>query len=110
MKNSFRSSPQNEKPKNPWASTVQKNSFAAGQSTSASYNYRTFADIQQDEQKSLVARKEQEKKAFAKIQMEEEAIENLLKLYNAEDFFDEYVTVERVSGGVVADPIWKALV
>lgn len=108
----FRSSPQNEKPKNPWASAALQRSFTAGQSSpsSSSRSFATFAEIQKDEQKSLIARKEQEKKAFAKIQMEEEAIETLLQIYHAEEVFDEYVTVERVSGGVVADPIWKALV
>ncbi|KAJ3638755.1 hypothetical protein MTP99_002089 [Tenebrio molitor] len=39
-------------------------------------------------------------------QIEDKAIEDLIKFYNAENVTDEFITVERVNMGAVAAPVW----
>ena len=39
--------------------------------------------------------------------MEEKAMSDLRAFYNADNVFDEFITVERVDKRVLATPVWK---
>lgn len=41
------------------------------------------------------------------IQIEEQAIEELLKFYNASEIYDEIITVQRIMPESIAGPVWK---
>ena len=64
--------------------------------------------IQEEEEGRLLERKKQEEKPLFVIQMEEEAIQELMMAYEAAKNFDETITVERASAKQLADPIWQA--
>ncbi|XP_076444948.1 inhibitor of Bruton tyrosine kinase-like [Babylonia areolata] len=86
-------------PENPWQRRAPV-SPAGGATASV-----CFSDIVQDQmdQKHCLERAAQ--KPLHLIQMEEEAISQLLRHYRAHDRFDEHITVERVSGPMAA-PLW----
>ena len=46
-------------------------------------------------------------KPFSTTQLEEKAMADLKNFYNADNVFDECITVQRVNQGVLATPIWK---
>merc|ERR1712156_632389 len=46
-------------------------------------------------------------KPFHITQMEEKAMSDLRAFYNADNVFDEFITVERVDKRVLATPVWK---
>ncbi|KAL8560153.1 hypothetical protein ACOMHN_021648 [Nucella lapillus] len=85
---------------NPWQ-RLASTSPAGGATGNVS-----FSDIVQDQmdQKQNLERAAQ--KPLHLIQMEEEAISQLLQRYHAHEQFDERITVERVSGPM-AGPLWN---
>ena len=46
-------------------------------------------------------------KPFHVTQLEEKAMSELRAFYNADNVFDEFITVERVDKRVLATPVWK---
>lgn len=90
--------PASSPPDNPWR--FPANSPPAGATASVS-----FSDIIRDQihQKEMLDRATQ--KPLHLIQMEEQAMNELLKHYRAHDRFEEHVTVERASRPIAA-PLW----
>ncbi|RZF45920.1 hypothetical protein LSTR_LSTR008297 [Laodelphax striatellus] len=65
-----------------------------------------LSDIVADELKQKENWSKMRSKPFHLTQIEDKAIENLLAFYNAENVFDERITVQRVVRGTVAMPTW----
>ncbi|XP_033741198.1 inhibitor of Bruton tyrosine kinase-like [Pecten maximus] len=66
----------------------------------------SFTDIVKDEQQRTETLAKAAKKPLSLIQMEEQAIQELLVYYKAADILDEQITVERVVQEM-ATPLWK---
>ncbi|XP_039275815.1 inhibitor of Bruton tyrosine kinase [Nilaparvata lugens] len=66
----------------------------------------SLSDIVADELKQKENWSKMRSKPFHLTQIEDKAIEDLLAFYNAENVFDERITVQRVVRGTVAMPTW----
>lgn len=86
---------------NPWLRWAATSSPPGGACPSLS-----FSDIVQDQLHEEVSMERASQKPLHLIQMEEEAISQLIRHYGARVCTDEHITVERVSGPVAA-PLWK---
>ncbi|XP_060067685.1 inhibitor of Bruton tyrosine kinase-like, partial [Ylistrum balloti] len=90
--------PSPRSPDNPWTKKVMT-SPSPGDSV-------CFTDIVKDEQQRTETLAKAAKKHLSLIQMEEQAIQELLVHYRAADNLDEQITVERVMQQM-ATPLWK---
>ncbi|KAK7108349.1 inhibitor of Bruton tyrosine kinase-like [Littorina saxatilis] len=87
-------------PENPWQRLAATSPpVGAG----ASVCFSAIVEDQEHQKRSL---EKASQKPLHLIQMEEEAIAQLLKHYHAHERFDEFITVERVSGPMAA-PLWN---
>lgn len=84
---------------NPWQSIPEKK---------ASDTVPNFVDILKEEQKQNKNFVKVQSKPLHLIQLEDQAIEELLKYYNAADNPDEQVHVVRIMNQNISTPIWKA--
>ncbi|KAL4233187.1 hypothetical protein ACF0H5_007871 [Mactra antiquata] len=73
---------------------------------SPSDNICKFTDIVKDEQQKTDVLTKNINKPLSLIQIEEQAMQDLLKFYQADENVDEHITVERVQQAS-ATPVWK---
>lgn len=84
---------------NPWRSPKTSECHEPGEAQS----FTKIVDVQQEEKKQLT---EQSKKPLSVIQLEEKAIEELMKHYEMVTAQGEYITIKRIKP-VVATPFWE---
>jgi hypothetical protein len=87
-----------ESPKNPW-----KIANDVGSPPSPGTSLSDIMSSEKKQKENLVKIKS---KLLIYTQIEDKAIEDLIKFYNAENVTDEFITVERVNMGAVAAPVW----
>uniref|UniRef100_A0A915KQ79 Uncharacterized protein n=1 Tax=Romanomermis culicivorax TaxID=13658 RepID=A0A915KQ79_ROMCU len=68
----------------------------------------SLSEIIRDEESSFIHRREILNKPLKFIQIEEQALQELRIAYDADNNFDENITVERFFEGRVAEPYWQA--
>ncbi|XP_063932773.1 inhibitor of Bruton tyrosine kinase [Zophobas morio] len=90
--------PTPESPKNPWKIVSE-----IGSPTSLETSMSDIISSEKKQKENLVKIKS---KLLIYTQIEDKAIEDLCKFYNAENVDDEFITVERVNMGAVAAPVW----
>ena len=104
-----------ESPKNPWKIVSE-----IGSPTSLETSMSDIISSEKKQKENLVKIKSKlliytqvllhifclRRSAESYFQIEDKAIEDLCKFYNAENVDDEFITVERVNMGAVAAPVW----
>ena len=89
---------------NPWKISQVDNEAAIAWPTPAQ---PTLHQILHEESKQSANLTKAKSKPFHVTQLEEKAMSELRDFYNADNVFDERITVQRVDQGVLATPIWK---
>ena len=89
---------------NPWKISQVENEAANGLVFEAQ---PTLHQILHEESKQSANLTKAKSKPFHVTQLEEKAMSELKHFYNAENVFDERITVQRVDQGILATPIWK---
>lgn len=89
-------SPEVKSEENPWQKKLNRSDSAV-----------KFSEIIQDEREKHEQFTRTSKKPLNLIQIEEQAIQELLQFYKADENFNEHITVERVPQAMAA-PLWAA--
>ncbi|XP_060529154.1 inhibitor of Bruton tyrosine kinase isoform X4 [Cylas formicarius] len=104
------SSQNNESEKGESLETIEKKNPWKMDLTIGSPNNSTLEDNMENIMESEKRQKENlikiKSKSLALTQLEDKAIEELRSFYNIENTVDEVITIERVSIGVIASPVW----
>ncbi|XP_025837639.1 inhibitor of Bruton tyrosine kinase-like, partial [Agrilus planipennis] len=88
-------------PKNPWKILRDPNNLIDSLDVKS-----TIDSIITDEKKMKENFVKMKTKSLFYTQIEDHAIEDLLKFYNADKVYDEIITVARVQNTVIASPLW----
>ena len=90
---------------NPWKISANvENDFDLGQPQNEP---QSLHEILHEETRQSANLSKAKSKPFHVTQLEEKAMSDLREFYNADNVFDERITVQRVDQGVLATPIWK---
>ncbi|XP_060529137.1 inhibitor of Bruton tyrosine kinase isoform X2 [Cylas formicarius] len=86
--------------KNPWKMDL---TIGSPNNSTLEDNMENIMESEKRQKENLIKIKS---KSLALTQLEDKAIEELRSFYNIENTVDEVITIERVSIGVIASPVW----